>query len=534
MADKWSPSVKNTSDEIVDILCEPCEKDGKRIEAAGYCSDCSEYLCKHCYTYHRKLKVFQNHVLLDKDKMPQIPTSVSVKDVCQQKCGSHGDVTVDFFCGSCNSLGCSVCIALNHRQCQNVNHIPDIAKGTECIEQVREFSKNIDDICQQLNSSTNSADANIQDFSKMCIRAKAELKRQRTDVNRFFDSLEYMMETQINDKEIDINNELQDVLSHKIMAITDLQNIKSDLETKMKTGQKCELFIAMQKAKHILERKRGDLKKEPQKKNIEYIPSLQIEDMMKRINSMGSVVVKGSEKMSTAKVRTKVNLRTSKDKASPVISGLCVLSDHNAIVVDNGNKKVKVVDLKKLCVVSEKNMITRLWDVTKVADNQVAVTLPDEKKIQFLTLSKAGTLSKDHHINVQGECAGIACCRQNLIISCITYVQILDLKGTVKRNIFADVNGESLFKRALYLVLSPDLETIYVSDNVKNTVTRVTLDGKVKDVYRELTEPYGIVVDNEGCVFVASLECQTFISCLLTWQSGDTEYTGWVHSIFMQ
>ena len=43
-----SLSVIGSSDESVDIQCDPCKFAGTVSEGIGYCSVCTEYLCSEC------------------------------------------------------------------------------------------------------------------------------------------------------------------------------------------------------------------------------------------------------------------------------------------------------------------------------------------------------------------------------------------------------------------------------------------------------------------------------------------------------
>ena len=53
--DSLSSTLKGGSDYVYDYCCGSCEGTGLQKEAVGYCSDCREYLCKHCFDHHRKV-----------------------------------------------------------------------------------------------------------------------------------------------------------------------------------------------------------------------------------------------------------------------------------------------------------------------------------------------------------------------------------------------------------------------------------------------------------------------------------------------
>ena len=90
-------------------------------------------------------------------------------------------------------------------------------------------------------------------------------------------------------------------------------------------------------------------------------------------------------------------------------------------------------------------------------------------------------------------------------------VEIMTLTGTVIRSIEKDANEAKLFKDPDYVALSRDKTMMYVSDSNQNSVTLITLDGKVKAVYTDdaLKGLYGICVNKSGIVYVVGYGSKT-------------------------
>jgi DNA-binding beta-propeller fold protein YncE len=78
------------------------------------------------------------------------------------------------------------------------------------------------------------------------------------------------------------------------------------------------------------------------------------------------------------------------------------------------------------------------------------------------------------------------------------------MSGEIVTTFGKDYNGQNLFTEPCCLIVSPDNTIIYVSDRNKHTVTCLTYDGKVKNVYKDdqLKRPYQLAVDEFGSVFV--------------------------------
>lgn len=497
--------------ELRDFMCEPCEKDGAKVEAGGYCVDCSEYLCGQCYNYHQLLKAFQNHILLDQDKMPLDPERVKIKDSCIEKCDTHQDKVIEYFCRSCDSLGCTACITLDHRKCEKVSLIPDLARKLESDKEFKQLISDIGGLSVELSYCKNTIDSNMHIIDEMNKRAVVKLKEERDEVKKVFDNLEKTLAMQIEDKKRVGETALHAASELERSMNSDLQKMQSNIANKMKNGQKCEMYIAMKTAKTRLQGIQNDLeklKKESRFERFVFRPSEVVEEMRKSMKEIGSLDVLNPGKKVKLIFNSEIKINTSRDKQTPLILGLCELSEDLLIASDFKNCSLKVVDTMKKTVVSEVEVETAPFDITVTKAGELAATLPDVAMIQFLIVSKCGILSKSHQIEVGGACCGIVCSKGNLIISYVDgKVQILNINGNVIKNITICSDRKDVFCRPGVLGLSSDHKTLYVSDRVHNSVTNLTLDGKVKAIYKnkDMGLPHGIAMDRDGNVYVCNL-----------------------------
>ncbi|XP_053372839.1 E3 ubiquitin-protein ligase TRIM33-like [Mercenaria mercenaria] len=304
-----SKSVISASDEIKDIYCEPCVGDGKQVEAEGFCVDCSEYLCGQCYNSHGRFKAFKHHVLQDKKNVPVDVASTGVLDVCVEKCSKHPTKVTEYFCRSCDTLGCSACITKNHRQCQSVDHIPDIVTDLENNDEFKTFAEYFDKNLTLLKERKDEINSRKTVVNEMKNQAKTELKNQRDKINKFFDHLEVEMDKKIMD--IDKNN--KDTLkaaSERCNIINDeLNKMKTVIETKRKNGQKCELFIKMKRSKREIKKLDSQfdmLYDESKVQRYKLVQSAQTEEIMKNTTEIC--------RMLTAKLVSEIDVSSCKDK----------------------------------------------------------------------------------------------------------------------------------------------------------------------------------------------------------------------------
>ncbi|XP_053372859.1 uncharacterized protein LOC128546401 [Mercenaria mercenaria] len=461
----YSKSVTAASDEIKDIYCEPCVDDGKQIEAEGFCVDCSEYLCGQCYNSHGRFKAFKHHVLQDKKNMPVDVRRTSVLDVCVEKCSKHPTKVTEYFCRSCDTLGCSACITTNHRQCQNVDHVPDIVIDLENNEEFKKFAEYFDEKLTLLKEKKNKINSRKTEVEEMKKQAKVALKEQRDEINKFFDHLENEMDKKITD--IDKNN--KDTLkaaSDRCNIINDeLNKMKTDVETNRKNGQKCELFIKMKRLKGEIEKLDSQfdmLYEESKVQRYKLVQSTQIEEIMKNTTEICRIL--------TAKLVSEIDISSCKDKEKPCISGMSVVQRHYIAVADERNKVVKIIDTRN----GRNNLIS-------------------------LTVSASGVLSKDVIPTIR-PASDVVAIAQLLYVLHSNEIKVLDTHGNVLDTIGCDCPSLPS------IAASPDKKTIYLTNYINNSVVSMTVEGKITATYKDkdLEKPWGITVDNEGFVYVRS------------------------------
>ncbi|XP_045208545.2 uncharacterized protein LOC123560416 [Mercenaria mercenaria] len=498
----YSKSVIAASDEIKDIFCEPCVGDGKQIEAEGFCVDCSEYLCGQCYNSHGRFKAFKHHVLQDKKNMPVDVARTSVLDVCVEKCSKHPTKVTEYFCQSCDILGCSACITTNHRQCQNVDHVPDIVIDLESKEEFKEFVEYVDKRITMLKERKDIINSRKSEAEEMKKQAKEDLKNQRDKINTFFDQLESEMDKKIT--AIDKNN--KDTLkaaSDRCSILNDeLNKMKIVVETNRKNGQKCELFTKMKRS--IVEIEKLDsqfemLYEESKIQRYKLKPSTKTEEVIKNTTEI--------YRMFTAKLVSEIDVSSCEDKIKPRIVGMSVVQGHYITVADNNNKSVKIIDTRNGRVTSVISLdCSFVRSVSNVKGEQIIVLLTSyrpefQSNLLTLTVSASGVINKGNVVVTTMKTAyDVVVIAKHLYVLHRNEIKVLDMHGNVLKTVGCDDTSLSS------IAVSPNKQTIYLTRYESNRVASMTLDGKVTATYKDkdLKHPWDITVDNEGFVYVRS------------------------------
>ncbi|WAR26670.1 hypothetical protein MAR_012374, partial [Mya arenaria] len=119
MASKGS-SICKGSDLIHDYSCSKCEENDLNTEAQHFCPQCEHYLCGKCVRIHGEY--FKKHAVYERGEIQKWA------GFSMDRCDKHGK-ELEVHCDDHQELCCSVCVALNHRLCSSISHLPDLAKG---------------------------------------------------------------------------------------------------------------------------------------------------------------------------------------------------------------------------------------------------------------------------------------------------------------------------------------------------------------------------------------------------------------------
>ena len=76
-------------------------------EVSFFCTICNDYLCSPCKAAHKGTKAVTDHKVL---------YIVGTKGVRKVSCEKHGEKTKDFFCETCKVILCSACVSVDHKE----------------------------------------------------------------------------------------------------------------------------------------------------------------------------------------------------------------------------------------------------------------------------------------------------------------------------------------------------------------------------------------------------------------------------------
>lgn len=146
--------------EKINIWCDPCSVDEATQVALAFCLDCLEYLCETCCRDHRRMKFTRQHkVLKDSDFPRNTEPHRFMKEMLN--CPSHPDKTVSFKCQKHSSLICLLCLATEHKLCEEVVEIENLGLAQIDKEEMDLFRGKIKDLIKDVRSKVNQTISSI-------------------------------------------------------------------------------------------------------------------------------------------------------------------------------------------------------------------------------------------------------------------------------------------------------------------------------------------------------------------------------------
>lgn len=399
--------------------------------------------------------------------------------------------------------------------------------------ELSKISKKLGLMLYDLKVNKDIAEENRHIVQNARTNARDDIRKLRMEVNDFFNKLESAVDKKVENMRSDDFHTLSLLSSENEDMNKKLVIIKNYIDKHIKEGKEVQDIDRVKKEIRDLETSVRKLSMDNHVHEYTFEAEVEINEMMKQVKRLGELIVETEKKRTVIRMsEISLNDKCEDERLIPFLSGLAFVSEDNLVATDYENRCIKLISVPDNKIISILPVLTEPWDVTKVKADQLAITLPLKKKIQFVTVkSKSSVLEKGSEIQLKSECRGIDSKREMLFVSFVepAKVEILDLKGHVKKSFEYDEMGYELFGWPGYVVLCPEQpgssrSIIYVSDKDRNTVTCLSEEGKVIAVYGGdiLKGPRGVSIDNDGHVFVCGRASNDL--CQILVKSGKIEY----------
>lgn len=521
---------KTASAEDPDLFCQPCSHDGKQEPARLFCVDCQEHLCGDCCVHHRKFRALRHHNLLPLGDVSSAPVK-NQEDIPTITCLDHVGKSLDFTCYDHSKVFCAVCAVVMHRHCK-IDYIPDISSGYEKSDEYRKIIEDLDQLEKDTSQVLSHVEINIRKTEENGEKLIDDIRKLRHDMNEYLKRMEE-----------DLLFTFQMMLDEDLKSLRNLttacESVKCEISKMNKRlenlkGRSSDLLIStkmIMKQIPQLRRSVDKYSKENRASSYKFKKHEVFKDLIAKSKEIGTVTrvlhqektpvhtklmthVKppsdsithdthlGLAKANISRVPD-IDTKSAQDFNNSYIAAMLLLPPDKLFLLDINNECMKCLDITTSKITSRKPLSSAPHDMTFFGENLAAVTFPWTQQIEVISIDNG--LSTESTIAVNGNCFGIAAAVDKLVVSFEKpgKLEVLDPFGAVLHTIGAD-----MFVSPLYVnVINENAqEVIFVSDYETNTVSKLTMKGKVLYRYKDtsLKRPEGLVAMDDGHLLVCA------------------------------
>ena len=453
-------------------------------------------------------------------------TSVANVSMITDFCDQHAGKVMEYYCTKDSKLLCSVCMQFDHDGCRSrklVEYIPTYVENIDISKNLKEIMDKIREFSNMCNDQKDAATKKLSYITDMFRRVTEEIREFRKNINDKIDALEKQILKEVQYLQDDGTGHFIQACKWFDNTIEELRGLNFELLSCQQSTNAPQSFVVMKRSEEKMQnqnRVSGIYDKEETFDEYYFEANKKLELLLDSVNSFGHL--RKRQHLTTVEIKQdgKLNVRSKDDKKLSWITGLTVLSESRIVVADQDNQMLKLIDAQKNLVLSGLKVSTKLHDVATILCDQFAATLPIQEKVQILSVYE-DELSIQRSVKVRGKCHGIAFSPDDQHF-CITMlepasVQIVQLDGTVVREISQDENRKLLFSCPEYISVSKDGKYLYVSDYDNDSLTMLSVTGQVKSVFqgqgadKELVGPKAVFTSENDFVFLCGGDSNNII-----------------------
>lgn len=446
--------------------CDTCRRQQKSEVAQQWCSSCHDALCESCVGFHNALKTTKKHQLVFLSKLRNQPLH---SIIVAPHCDLHEGETVTKYCQVHSEVICDRCQVAQHKGCRNFQLLKETAAANKA-----EYGKTLATLGDETKLSKSIYDDRSK-ADKTLDDKQAKLLQQITTVRKKINENLSNCESQIIAELYEVHgkekNEIQTEMKDAQRARKATSKLHSLAESTKEYGNDSHIVINQpeiaKQGEHYKE-KLVALNNKLKNTELEFVIDSTLEKLMNGIQNLGQLQVTHSpallatpQTLRTAKVdsdpedeleirrsrrtlnaeedtksvkslkslrsmrSTQVNIhpslqntfsaRSATDNEVCWITGVVVMQDGQIIMVDRNNCKLKTIN-NKFKLLHEMKLKHQPFGITKVSNEQVAVTMPRENRIDIF---KVGTiLTPSRSISLSDRGYGISYADGKFAVAC--------------------------------------------------------------------------------------------------------------------
>ncbi|XP_060596066.1 uncharacterized protein LOC132749826 [Ruditapes philippinarum] len=453
------------SDEIFDVLCSMCKNKGKNTEGEKFCVDCKDYFCITCVQVHGQVPLCASHKVLDKSQVKS-GTSKGLPRAPTERCDRHSHKHIDMYCQNHDNVGCSTCMAVDHRFCKDTFYIPEfIQKNTNQVES-RQIQTKLKEIAKTLAKQADRFKQDKQRLLKRKAELLADIRKFRQEINDHLDKLEKCSLDEIEDKVKSLEDRIEDSLKQLQANKSRVTSANDKLASSITNQSEVFVYVKMaEDAANVANKYIEDAKFNSTVEGIDLQPDRTILTQLQQKKTLGILsekITKTAVTLFQIKGNQSYNVQVKSDKIICNIHSVSCMEDGTIILADYNNNKLKRLHSYNYTVTDDCDLPSEPHQVCMINNTQVAVTVPSKKEVHFISLERQ--MKTTNKIKTDFKCYGLAYANKNLYISDDTSVYMYTLSGRKLKQFSKDQSGHKLFSDICRIAVSQDATRIYVAD----------------------------------------------------------------------
>ena len=524
-----------TSNQSAEKFCSFC--DPSPVKAMVWCPECDDFLCSDCLRHHKSSKLSRHHLTMSLEDYNELPAIVQTLNY---HCEDH-DEKLDLFCPIHSYPCCIRCSLTSHKECSGVVPIADCITNVKSSPAMLDLEQTLKELDSFVRRCTDDKEKNIQDVETQRKAICEEIHKIRKSLNDRLDQLQETLIGSINKTVDDVTLQLGDVKK----SLTEIENKTSDITLELNKikehASDLQTFLSLP---HLIS-KANDEEQNVEKlgsegkfnrKSITHVFTARIDEIVK-MESIGDVgvddiesdVVYVKEKEKQAQIVGPLTRRTIEEQAQIVGQLTRKRDDINLnflkeIKVRTGNPSNKLTGCSILyngeIIFSEYNVHSHtdrvtlndsngnyihtirglsrssgsIYDITSIDTNTIAVS-----RDKVIVIVNIDTHNIVHTIQHAACCYGITHCDGKLYY-CHEQdgIRRFDLETNSNQLLVPTDIGQ-------FSYITCDGNKLFYTSNTE-TVSCCDMNGQHIWSFEDtslLRSPRGVVVDNEGFVFVS-------------------------------
>ncbi|KAL3891385.1 hypothetical protein ACJMK2_003647 [Sinanodonta woodiana] len=503
----------------VDRLCDACNNEGVSASAEVFCVVCKESMCGDCLKAHKKLKILKDHTIINVEELACNAEHV-MKLAEGFTCSEHHGEDIKYYCKNHKLPCCGTCFFRGHKNCSNVidlkEELPALlceTKSVEIIADLKKIESHLKKLMEMNEFSVNNLDKQVNGLT-------AEIRKIRKEINDILDKLEENVKTEGNRIYKEEVLRIQDENHQCLSLIHAVRNSHYLFEAVDKYGSNLQQFLMGEKMKLQLDsycnlvgekyEKTETIRFEVQlAPSIKSMLSLSLSELGKvTTRSIFNTIPLGCLRRPMKDCRVErvdvVDLKVPNSAYKPYFSGVTVLPGDRVMLADHNNNQCILLNSSYQFITSH-TLTGEPWNICVLDDQEVAVSLFNEKNIQILSV--IGDIIKPvRTVTTKYSCNGIAASGKGEMVVNGYYTDkksqwsLINMGGDVKCTHQYDSPDYYLN----YIAVNNMKTRVYVSVCTMHSLLCFDMDGKKLFTYSpdNLRYPMGVAVDRCDNIYI--------------------------------